>query len=79
MSSSDDEIAMMPEDTVLSEGAHRMVSYIMLAFDVARTDGERVSALAAHFRGLQYALGKELFYAALDQAITSDQKSSRAG
>lgn len=54
---------------VIAEGVRRMVSYVMLAFDVERTDAERIIALAIHLRGLRYALGENFFSAALHQAI----------
>ena len=41
----------------------------MLAFDVERTDAERIIAIATHLRGLRHALGEEFFSTALHQAI----------
>lgn len=62
-------------DAVSTEAVHRMVSFITLAFDVERTDAERVIALAMHLRGLRHALGEDFFSAALSQAIFMAQES----
>lgn len=60
-------------DAVSAEAAYRIVSYVMLAFDMERTDAERVIALAMHLRGLRHALGENFFSAALSQAITLER------